>query len=620
MARGKRSSLFLQIILLLQLAGARELQECGSCIAPVEFLPDYHKSIYTIGVLAIQGAEAEASYDAYKPTFTDYLTATAGKRFDPPINFEMVDLDYQTMYDFTESQEIDFLFVSPSPSACLAAQYGTQSLASITKKAVKDGVTYNLSEFGGLIITQADNENINSVEDLRDKTVAAVSIAGFGSGLMQFYEMQKRGMSYINDPNALIFTSNQAHVVQGVLDGTFEAGFVRTGIIERALDADGNPVDASKLKIIESQQDLSDGAVYPYEHSTPLYPEWNIAALKQTSSDVAREVQAALLALSEHGRTGQALEACIAANDNDSAQCNDLKGIDPLARCDTTVESAKAAFRSLSDGMYAGWRTTLSYNEIRTLLEDTGFIQKDPVSNVWRCQPPSNLYDQIVCPPNFFKLSFDAYNASCPEAGLTCPDDYECVCRPCFEAAAIEISLQDTYKPGEGCPKMSVCGTLEQNDVITYTVADNLEAGLDLRVNVLEGSDERQVPVEAGSQTNTYSFSVSSTRVGIMILEIFNGEEQIEASPLRVNVAYRTCPSGGRANENGNCDCGSKTYSIGGKCVERWILYVGEYKWSTERVKRSNGPFARHFSHVLFSFRNLCALSYHWILCPVLVC
>lgn len=575
MVGGKELFTLLPIIWLSQLAGARELQECGSCVAPIEFLPDVHKPVYTIGVLTYDGPDA--AYGAYETTFTDYLSATAGLRFDPPISFEMTDLDFQTMYDLTASGEVDYLFVSPSGAACLEAQYGTQSLASILNKSTRDGVTSrNLPEFAGAIIAHANNTNINTLRDLMDKTVAATSISGFGSGLVQFYEMQKLGMSYINDPHALIFTNSQADIVLGVLNGTFDAGFVRADVVDDILEVLGIIEYESNLKVVDGRVDETDAGVYPYPHSTPMYPEWNIAALKQTPALISREVQAALLALRDHAKTGQALEACIATNGDSSIQCSDLKGLDPLARCDTTVETAKAASRALFDGDYDGWRTTKSYSEIRGLLQVTGFVQQDPVTSRFRCLPPSDLYDQIICPANFYKLPFDAYSESCPEAGVICPDSYECVCKPCYEAAAIEVSVQESYQRGEGCPKMSVCGIVEQNEVLTYTIADNAGAGVDLKVIVLEGNEEREVPVEAGSRIGTYSFSVSSSRVGSMILEIYDGNEQIEVSPLRVRVNFRSCPSGERATEQGNCECRGRTYQIGGKCVERWIVFVGK--------------------------------------------
>ena len=400
------------------------------CFEPIPIDTQRHKEVYRIGVLAIRGVEA--AFKAYNSTFADYLTQTAGQRFDPPISFEMIDLNWQTMYEMTEANDIDFTFVNSAAATCLTAQYSTQSLATIVGSTTKDGKRYNMSKFGGLIITRADNEQIERIEDLEGKIIGAASISGFGSGLMQFYEMKKRGMSFINDPAQIVFTRNQNLVVQGVLDGTLDVGFVRTGQIEKSKDADGVPVNATKLKILESRIDEVDGIAFPFEHTTPLYPEWNVAATHATPEDVSREVQSALLALHEHARTGHAIETCrLLANTTE--ECNDIDSLDPIARCDTNVQVAISASEALECGGYARWRTTLAYNTVRDVLQDTGFIRSNPETNTWQCQPPSNLYDQIVCPEGTSKVSEERFAVTCMEEGYDCPAGFECLCQPCME-------------------------------------------------------------------------------------------------------------------------------------------------------------------------------------------
>eukprot|EP00526_Cylindrotheca_closterium_P001767 CAMPEP_0113659478 /NCGR_PEP_ID=MMETSP0017_2-20120614/32381_1 /TAXON_ID=2856 /ORGANISM="Cylindrotheca closterium" /LENGTH=1078 /DNA_ID=CAMNT_0000574035 /DNA_START=785 /DNA_END=4021 /DNA_ORIENTATION=- /assembly_acc=CAM_ASM_000147 len=414
------------LISLRIIASAHDLNT--SCFPTIGFNPEKHKTVYRLGVLANRGVEA--AYKSYNSTFSDYLTETAGKRFDPPITFEMQHVSFQTMYDYTASNEIDFAFVNSAAAECISAQYSTQSLATIVGSRKKDGQRYNTSTFGGLVITRADNDNINRIEDLKDKVIAAISISGFGAGLMQFYEMEKRGLSFINDPAQIVFTGNQNLIVRGVLEGTFDVGFVRTGQIEKSKDPDGVKVDPSLLKIIEARRDEEDGIPFPFEHTTPLYPEWNIASTRDTPEDVSREVQAALLALAEHGRTGRAIEACLLSNATE--QCSDIHALDPSARCDASAEAAMAASQALADGGYSRWRIALSMNKVRNVLQETNFIQNDPELNLWRCNPPSNLYNQISCPDGTNKVSEAEFDQTCAQTGLECPDGFECFCRPCI--------------------------------------------------------------------------------------------------------------------------------------------------------------------------------------------
>ena len=89
--------------------------------------------------------------------------------------------------------------------------------------------------------------------------------------------------------------------MNGVLNGQFDVGFVRTDQIERTRDSTGTLIDPTRLKIIEPLSGLEDvpGQSFPFESSTILYPEWNVGALSHVPDDVAAEVQHALMQL-EH--------------------------------------------------------------------------------------------------------------------------------------------------------------------------------------------------------------------------------------------------------------------------------------------------------------------------------
>lgn len=61
----------------------------------------------------------------------------------------------------------------------------------------------------------------------------------------------------------------QFDVVNGVLDGQFDVGFVRTDTIERTVDAYGNPINPDNFKVIEPKIFvLDDGNLFPFLHST----------------------------------------------------------------------------------------------------------------------------------------------------------------------------------------------------------------------------------------------------------------------------------------------------------------------------------------------------------------
>ena len=260
---------------------------CGSGVtqARIPFDSTRHKPLYKVGVLANRGIER--AFEQYNKIFAEYLTATVGQRFEPSVEFEMVPVTFQSVFDEAERGDVDFMFASPSPFACVEAQYGAQSLVTKATKSVVDGKTYTLSEFAGKIIARADNDEINTIHDLKDKIVASVAISGFAAGQLQFREMQQAGMSFINDPAQMVFTGNQGEIVNGVLNGDFDVGFVRTSQVEQTRDSNGDLVDPKLLKILQARTNMLDsGEAFPYEASTPLYPEWNVAALSGVSDDV----------------------------------------------------------------------------------------------------------------------------------------------------------------------------------------------------------------------------------------------------------------------------------------------------------------------------------------------
>jgi ABC-type amino acid transport substrate-binding protein len=54
------------------------------------------------------------------------------------------------------------------------------SLVSQISRREVNGVVYNLTEFGGVIFTRSDNEEISDIVDLKGKRIGVVSIAGLG--------------------------------------------------------------------------------------------------------------------------------------------------------------------------------------------------------------------------------------------------------------------------------------------------------------------------------------------------------------------------------------------------------------------------------------------------------
>jgi ABC-type phosphate/phosphonate transport system substrate-binding protein len=423
------------------------------CELPIA-VDDSFKQVYTVGVLAIRGIKE--AYQEFNATFADYLTETAGKRFDPPIRFEMKVLDFITLFSDAESKGVDFIYLNPSAYSCIDSEYEAPSLVSQVSRRNVGGNVYDLKKFGGVIAALADRDDIRSILDLKDKVVAAASISGSGSGQMQFKRMVDNGMNYLQDPKQLVFTSDQALVVEGIMNGDFDVGFVRTDQLERTVDGAGNPVDSAIFKIVAPVKNLTiDGVHFPFESSTELYPEWNVAALTHVNPTVGREVQRALLLTAEYGAVGKALSECEALNGTDVCRSLDLSEIysGPLS-CSATHDTVAAAYLAQTTGKYAGWTTSLSYMQLRSMQEATGFISMDSDSLVWRCVRDAELYDAISCPAGYNLKSKAEVDAGCTAIGLECKEGYQCICRPC--EAPFELLCVDSVKVGDSCISLAI--------------------------------------------------------------------------------------------------------------------------------------------------------------------
>ena len=174
---------------------------------------------------------------------------------------------------------------------------------------------------------------------------------------------------------------SQVTVVNAVLSGEVDVGYVRTDQIERTIDeTTGELVDRSKLKIIRPLEGLSsDGKPFPFVSSTPLYPEWNLAAISQVPEEIRSAVQISLMRIGQHIEVVSPLESCFIDDGcaENSIICQDqcFQKISPewVKNCDTTAAVAFAAQDAASAGKYAGWSSSDSYMELRNMQEQVGF-------------------------------------------------------------------------------------------------------------------------------------------------------------------------------------------------------------------------------------------------------
>ncbi|CAB9522693.1 activated protein kinase catalytic subunit alpha-1 [Seminavis robusta] len=572
---------------------------CDLLPLPASLLPSQSR-IYRVAVLAFRGVDT--AQEQWSLLFGDYLTATAGKRFDPPVSFEMVPvpfgLEREPVDEFIQGG-YDFVYANPSMFSCVDSEVGMNTLVSVISKRKVNGQVYSLTEFGGVIFTWAGNDQINKVEDLAEKRLGLANIAGLGSGQMQFREMIKNGLHHLQDPKQLIFYGNQNKVVQAVLNGDVDIGFVRTDQLERFIDpATNEPLDQSKIKIVGPQQNLlADGSPFPFAASTQdLYPEWALASFPSVGKDIEREVQHSLMDLTLHAAAAKPLVECyedrnctsLLLDDDNRATCQQecFRQAHPWGHqtCEADADTTLLADLAQTAGNFAGWRTPLSYMSIRNMQQEIGFIQHRQ-DGTFQCLRGDSLADSVVCPLEHFKKSVDEIATGCEDLGMPCYG-FSCMCKPCVKSYDVDVfplmmmpaSTNSTNQQQVGCGKFDVCGVVQQNHKRTFRAVDNRKRhNTSFAVLLHAGGDSQEYHMK---QNDTYAyefeFDATDSKVGYLIMEISvleDGEwKQVSQSPFRLEVVPPDCQaetgdSGRVADANGNCICDNSTIELPSGCM-----------------------------------------------------
>ncbi|MDD4927559.1 MAG: diguanylate cyclase, partial [Methylotenera sp.] len=189
------------------------------------------------------------------------------------------------------SRQLDFVFTNPAHYIKLNRQSG---LSAPLATLIMNERGLPTSVFGGVIFSLASQKSISTLTDVKGKTIAAVSNDSLGGYQMETYALKQANIHLPKDAVMMLTAMPQDNVVQAVLTGRADVGFVRTGVLE-ALAREGQ-LDITKIKII-NQQNLPH---FPVVASTRLYPEWPLAAMSHVNEDVSRHVAAALFLLEEN--------------------------------------------------------------------------------------------------------------------------------------------------------------------------------------------------------------------------------------------------------------------------------------------------------------------------------
>ena len=229
----------------------------------------------------VYSARPKALVEASWQPFVDYLNQHLYG-----VEVRLHALDDAGLQRALAAGEIDLLLTNPVHFIELRA---SNPLSGAIATVVADAGGQALSEFGGVILVRAGDASLKTLADLRGRRVGTTHANFLATYPAQALEMKAAGI----DPGSLrMFTLQQTQdsVVEAVLDGRVDAGFVRTGLFE-ALVAEGR--DLSGLRVLHPLQHPG----FPLRSSTRLYPEWPLVALRQADPALMRKVAALALGL-----------------------------------------------------------------------------------------------------------------------------------------------------------------------------------------------------------------------------------------------------------------------------------------------------------------------------------
>jgi len=235
---------------------------------------------YKIGVLAYKGKKSAVErWNAHGVLLSQKLS---------PLKFEIIPLSYKhnELTNAVINRQLDFVITNPGHYTELELG-GHISRMATRRMSGPQGV---LDQFGGTAITLPDRHKINNYADLAGKKILIPSQSSLGGWQVHLREAITQGVDLRQDAQ-IIELKNHKKVVDSVLTGEADAGFVRSDLIE-SLVAKGL-LDLNQIKVVNKRQE----SAYPYLLSTQLYPEWPFAIVSGTSIPLAKKVLHVLMAI-----------------------------------------------------------------------------------------------------------------------------------------------------------------------------------------------------------------------------------------------------------------------------------------------------------------------------------
>lgn len=183
--------------------------------------------------------------------------------------------------------ELDFIITNPGHYVVLEARHRATRIA--TQRIDPDLDSEHA--VGSAVIVPSERTDLQKLDDLHGKRIAATVPDGFSGWLTVWAELKRRGIDPEREEVTPLFAGLPMSRVLEMLDrGEADAGILRVCLLEHLVRQGRLP--AGRYRVLSPQE---PGA--PCLRSTPSYPGWAFAAAARTPDALARATLVALLSL-----------------------------------------------------------------------------------------------------------------------------------------------------------------------------------------------------------------------------------------------------------------------------------------------------------------------------------
>lgn len=205
----------------------------------------------------------------------------------PAATVRMAYYDMDGLENALAAGELDFIITNPGHYVVLEARHRATRIATQQIDPARDSE----HAVGSAVIVPSERSDLQTLDDLRGRRIAATVPDGFSGWLTVWAELKRRGIDpESNEVTPLFAGLPMSRVLDALEDGAVDAGILRVCLLEHLVRQGRLP--AGRYRVLSPQEPDA-----PCQRSTPAYPGWAFAAAARTPDALARATLVALLSL-----------------------------------------------------------------------------------------------------------------------------------------------------------------------------------------------------------------------------------------------------------------------------------------------------------------------------------